>query len=487
VEGDELAVRVVDRRPRVGPGLRVAAGLAALTLAAPLSASDWSRFRGPNGTGVSPDRGLPSAMDPQKDATWSVAAPPGHSSPIVVGGRVFLTGHEGDERLTLCYDAATGKEIWRRGVPRARAETFHPLNGPTTPTPATDGESLFVFFPELGLLSYDRDGKERWRTPLGPFRSVQGLAASPICVDGHVVLLVDTPEEAYLSAFDAGTGERVWRVERPTGVLGSYATPTLWTREGAPTQIVVAGAKELTGYAAASGARLWWATGLTVMPTGPPFVAGDSVYTVEPAETGWPPFGEPLARFDPDQDGRIAIEDAGEDPIWARSLIGIDRNTGNGDGVVTREEYTQASSGDLGGGLARTRLGGEGDVTASQVVWRHTKSMPSLSGALLFEGILYVVRNAIVSTFDPEDGRLLRRERVRGAVGEYYASPVAGDGKVYLASLDGKVTVLRAGQDWEILSTADLGEPVVATPAIADGRVYVRSEKALHCFDGETP
>jgi len=119
-------------------------------------------------------------------------------------------------------------------VTRARGETFHRLNGPATPTPATDGHDIFVFFAELGILSYDPEGKERWRAPLGPFASVQGLAASPVFVDGRVVLLVDTPEEAYLCAFDADTGQQVWRTQRPTGVLGSYATPTLWVPEAAP-------------------------------------------------------------------------------------------------------------------------------------------------------------------------------------------------------------------------------------------------------------
>jgi outer membrane protein assembly factor BamB len=448
----------------------------------PLPGSDWPRFRGPNGGGVSPDRGLPSQIDPEGSAVWSVSTPKGSSSPIVIDGRVYLTAHEGEERITLCHDTATGALAWRRSIVRSRAENFHPRNGPTTPTPATDGRRVFVFFPEFGLLSYDRDGQEVWRVPLGPFVSIQGLAASPVYVSGKVVLLVDTPEEAYLSAYDADTGEPVWRTERPTGVLGSYATPTLWAPEGGPTRIVVAGARELTGYDAETGRRHWWVGGLTVFPTAPPFVAGNAVYTVEPVEAGWPPFGEVLSLFDHDKDGQVALKDAADDVTWARSLIGIDRNIGDGDGIVTRQEYAQAASGVIGGGLARTRVDGEGDVSATHVVWRQTRGMPSLTGALLYQDVLYVVRNAIVSTFDPETGQRLRRERIRRAVGEYYASPVAGDGKIYLVSLDGKVTVLRAGTDWEVLSTADLGEQVIATPAIANGRVYVRTEGTLYCF-----
>ncbi len=108
--------------------------------------------------------------------------------------------------------------------------------------------------------------------------------------------------------------------------------------------------------------------------------------------------------------------------------------------------------------------------------------MPKLGGALLYQGVLDVVDNAILMTFDPETGEMLRRERIRDALGDYYASPVAGDGKICLVSLEGKVTVLRAGRDWDVLSVDDPGEQVIATPAIADSRVFVRTDKTLYCF-----
>jgi outer membrane protein assembly factor BamB len=246
--------------------------------------------------------------------------------------------------------------------------------------------------------------------------------------------------------------------------------------------IVVAGAVELTGYEVKTGTRQWWVNNLTVFPTAPPFVVGDSVYTVEPAEQGWPPFGQILTLFDKDEDGKINIADAEEDNIWARSLIGIDKNVGNGDNIVTREEYAKASSDVIGGGLSRIRVNGKGDVSEHNIVWRNVKGMPQLAGALLYQRVLYVVRDAIIMTFDPETGEMLRRERIRNALGEYYASPVAGDGKIYMVSLEGKVTVLRAGKDWQILSMGDLGEQVIATPAIADGHVFIRTDRTLYCF-----
>jgi outer membrane protein assembly factor BamB len=283
-----------------------------VTFATLLSVSDWPRFRGPDGAGVSADRGLPAEIDREKNVVWSARTPKGNSSPIIVGG----------------------------------------------------------------LIKYDRDGKELWRTLLGPFSSVQGLAASPLYVEGKVILLVDTPEEAYLAAFDAETGKQAWKAERPTGVLGSYATPTLFTRDGEPAQVIVAGAMELTGYRAKTGERLWWARGVTAFPTAPPFVAGDSVYTVEPVEAGWPPFNYPLKLFDKNSDGRIEIAEAASDPMWAGSLKGIDKNVGNGDNVVTEDEYSKAATGGNSGGLIRTRVGGKGDVSDSHILWRNTKGAP---------------------------------------------------------------------------------------------------------------
>jgi outer membrane protein assembly factor BamB len=254
--------------------------------AAAFGASDWPRFRGPNGSGVSSDRGLPTEFGRDRNVVWKVKTPLGHSSPIVSKGRVWITGHEGDQRIVLCFDAVSGALLWRRSVTKARTEVPNPENGFTTPTPVTGGDSVFVYFPDFGLLAYDLAGKERWRAPLGPFGGVQGMAVSPIYAQGNVVLLIDTPEEAFLAAFDAATGKQAWKVDRPIGFLGSYSTPVLYEPPGGPAQIVVAGAAELTGYQASTGERLWWARGVTNAPAAPPLIAGDSIYTLEPTGNG---------------------------------------------------------------------------------------------------------------------------------------------------------------------------------------------------------
>jgi outer membrane protein assembly factor BamB len=451
-------------------------------------ASDWPRFRGPDGAGVSSDRNLPAAIGRESGVAWKVAAPKGNSSPVVAGDRLFLTGHDGEERFIACYRTADGAQLWRRSIPKAHSEPPNPLNGPTTPTPAIGGESVFVFIPEFGLAAFSLDGKERWRAPLGPFGGVQGMASSPIYADGKVMLLIDTPEVAYLAAWDAETGKQAWKTDRPIGFLGSYATPSLYRPAKGATQVVVSGAVELAGYDVAGGKRLWWARGVTTAPATLPLVAGDAVYTMEPAGGAASPFANMLNQYDKNKDGKIQLselegEKVGE-KIAHRLFKSIDKNSGNGDGEVTAAEWDKAfNPSQTSGGLVRTRLGGSGDVSATHIAWRYTKGLPYVISPLVYQGVLYVVRTGgIVSTFDPESGKLLREARLKDALGDYYAQPVAGDGKVYFISKDGKASVIRAGAEWEKIGAGDFDEQVIATPAIASGRLYVRTAANLYCF-----
>jgi outer membrane protein assembly factor BamB len=406
----------------------------------------------------------------------------------VLKDRLWITGHEGDERFLLCYHVVKGDLLWRKGVTKAQSEALNPLNGPTTPTPVTDGKSIFVFFPDFGLLAYDLDGNELWRVPLGPFGHIQGMAVSPIYAEGNVILLIDTPEAAYLAAFDARTGKQAWKVERPIGFLGSYATPSVYRPRGRPAQIIVSGAVELTGYQARTGERLWWARGITYAPAALPLVEGDSVYTVEPTGEAAPPFNQMLSQFDKDKNGKIELTEVEGDAVNLRIMHqlfkSIDKNVGDSNRTVTEKEFTASfNPNPPAGGLVRFRLNGKGDVSKTHIQWRHTKGLPYVTAPLLYENVLYVVRNGgILSTFEPGTGKLLREERLKDALGEYYASPVAGDGKVYFINKDGKATTIKAGAAWEVLSSGDLAEQVIATPAIAEGRIYVRTEGTLYSF-----
>jgi outer membrane protein assembly factor BamB len=449
--------------------------------------ADWPRFRGPNGDGVAPDDKAPAAFGLEQNLAWKTKTPQGNSSPILVNGRMFLSAHEGDERMVLCLDAASGKELWRKSIRKARTETANPLNGPATPTPATDGKNVFVFFPEFGLVSYGWDGAERWRTPLGPFDAVQGVATSPVYAEGNVILFLDQPTESYLVAFDAANGKQRWKVERPSGFLGGYSTPSLYQPKNGPQQLIVAGAVELTGYQAKTGERLWWARGLTLVPAALPLVQGDTIYTVEPRGDAAPPFAQ-VAVYDANKDGKVSFEEvAGEklgDKIWNKILRSIDKFFGDGDGAVNEEEWKKSfTSGDKAGGLNAFAIGGTGDLSEKGSRWNVPKGMPYVTAPLLYRDVLYVVRNGgIWSSYHPATGEKLKEERLKDALGEYYASPVAAGGKLYLVSKEGKLTVVKAGAQWEAEASVDLNEQVIATPAVVNGRLYVRTAQATYCF-----
>jgi outer membrane protein assembly factor BamB len=305
-----------------------------------------------------------------------------------------------------------------------------------------------------------------------------------------VILLIDTPEQAYLAAFDAATGKQSWKVDRPIGFLGSYATPALYEPANGPAQIIVSGAVELTAYQAKTGERLWWAKGVTYGPAALPLVAGDSVYTMEPAPSGAgaPPFKQMLAQFDKDKNGKIELSEVTGtgvgDRIMFRLFQAADKINGNGDGILTEDEWVAAFDPKLPtGGLVRTKLNGKGDVTATHVGWRHTKGLPYVCAPILYRDVLYVIRDGgILTAFQPDTGKVLREERLKDALGEYWAQPVAGDGKIYFVNKEGKVSVIRAGADWEKLSSGDLDEQVIATPAIANSRIYIRTDGTLYCF-----
>jgi outer membrane protein assembly factor BamB len=454
----------------------------AVLLAIPALArtDDWPQFRGPGGSGVSIERALPAEVAPERNLAWKRSTPNGASSPVVVSGRVFLTGLDGEKLAVLCLDAGTGEPLWTRELGRARQEKFHPRHGPATPTPVSDGSSVFFFLPELGLLAYSLDGDELWRAPLGPFTSVQGMASSPVYADGKVILLIDQTVDAFVAAFDAKSGKELWRRPRPTNFLGSYSTPLVYRPAGGPTQVIAAGSMELTAYQLDTGEPLWTNEGW-LAPAASPSLGEGVVFASEPVNQAPPPF-EGMKPLDTDGDGALSHAEADAVSGLVHLVDRVDGDYGDGNGRIEAPEWAKAFAAFNGyGGLRAVRLDGSGEEA-----WRFEKGLPYLSSVLLYDGVIYAVNErGIVTALDAKTGELLKQSRLREALGDYAASPVAGDGKIYFASLEGKISVVKAGKDLETLSVADLGEGIQATPAISGGRLYIRTAKALYCFGGQ--
>jgi outer membrane protein assembly factor BamB len=468
-------------------GLLLLAGGAGL-LAGPKSRpAEWNRFRGPNGAGVAEASGLPVEMGPQKNVVWKAALPPGHSSPILSGGRIFLTALEGEKLWTICLDQATGKILWRTEAPRARTEKIDRRNHAASPSPAVDGDRVFVFFPDFGLLAYDLRGKEKWRLPLGPFNNVYGMGASPVVADDKVVLVVDQSTNSYILAAGKNDGRVRWKVPRPEAKSG-HSTPILYAVEK-QTQLIVPGSFVLSGYAADTGKRLWWVNGLSFEMKSTPVMNADAVFVNGYGSPDNQPenirpvmdFKDALAKFDRSGDRKFSAAELEMDARATSNLPYVDLD---GDGLLDETDwnYYQAAMASVNGMLA-IRPGGTGDMSKTSIRWQYHRAVPQLPSPLLYNGVLYMVNDGgVVTTFRPATGEVIAQGRLQGAVDSYYASPVAADGKVYMVSLNGKVVVLKTDGSLAPVAVSDLDDMVYATPAIADGRIYIRTRSALFAF-----
>jgi outer membrane protein assembly factor BamB len=458
---------------------------------------NWSQFRGPNGSGVAATSGLPVEFGPKKNVVWKTTLPPGHSSPVLTSNRIFVTAHTPEKQnyklLVICLDRQSGKLLWQREVPRSLEGRLQNVNGPASPSPVTDGSNVYVFFQEFGLISFDGSGKERWKLQLGPFNMFYGFGASPILVDDKVILPVDQDNPAsYLIAVNKNNGHLDWRVERPV-VISGYSTPIVYQPKQGPKQIVVPESFQLSAYSVADGKRVWWVRGLACemksiasndgeylyingwgFPTNQP---GQQVKTIS--------FDEALPKYDKNADRQIAkTEVAGTEPMDKMLDAAFEAFDMNRDEKLNASDWEvframMASE----NGLLAIKMGGEGDQSSTAVRWHYQKPVPQVPSTLLYQNVLYMINDSgILLSFDPVTGKVLKQGRLRGAIDKYFASPVAADDKVFLIGQAGAVSVLKAGGDWEVLAVNELDDEVFATPAIADGRIYIRTRSALYSF-----
>jgi outer membrane protein assembly factor BamB len=388
-----------------------------LLLASPLRADDWSQFRGPGGTGISAETGLPTRWGPDRNVRWKAPLPGrGVSSPVVARGRVFVTACTGvrqDRLHVLCLDAATGKKRWERQFWATGNTLCHPKTCMAAPTPVTDGERVCALFGSGDLVCLDADGNLLWYRALArdypQLTNQVGMAASPVLWRDVLLLAVETPGDSFAAGLDWYTGRNRWKVERPREV--NWVTP-LVVSDHSRAQAVFISSGEVTAYDPRTGRQCWsyTADGLSPTPSVPSAAAGERL-------------------------------------------------------VVT------------GGGVA-LRPGARGGEPA--VAWKSDKLRPAYASPLYYRGQLFAVGNAatLLDCFDMKTGEVRWQHRVRGP---FSASPVAGDGKVYLVNEDGVTTVLRPGPRPRVVATNAIGEGVLATPAISGGALFLRSDRHLYC------
>ena len=443
-------------------------------------------FRSDGGVPTSDQVPLPGDLTDAQTLVWRTDLAPGHSTPCVTADRIFVSVIEKQQLATMALDRKTGGRLWKRVIQVEGIESTHSTGSPASSSPASDGERVYVFFGSYGLLCYDLEGRLIWDKRMGPFEDDFGAASSPVLIGDKVILNEDHDSGSFLIAVNKLSGKTLWETPR-SGHTRSYSTPVVWKSEGRET-VLVAGALQLAAYDAHSGKRIWWINGLARIVNPTPVLGRDRVFVAS-----WSPGGDTNSRismqdwstanrqWDKDGDKILAGEELPEGEVKGRLSI-IDLDLDGGINQFEWEKYARVFE------LARNsilaiRPGGQGDLTGSNTLWRYLRGIPYVTSPVLYRQMVYMVKNGgIVTSLDAESGKLLKQGRVTG-LGNYFASPVAGDGKVYLASERGVITVLKAGSDWEVLSSHDLGERIMASPVIADGRIYVRTEVALYSFE----
>jgi outer membrane protein assembly factor BamB len=456
--------------------------------AGPANSTPVKYFRSDVGIAHSAQGHLPGDFDLPGVQRWRVAMDPGHSTPVLCGGKLILTTYRAVEKqlATVALDAQTGKLVWTQAAPSGRVEQFHQGTGsPAAATPACDGERVYVFFGSYGLLCYDLAGQKLWERPMGPFRDEYGAGSSPVLVDGKIILQEDHDLDSFLMALDARTGKELWKTARSDAVR-SYSTPALWMANG-KNQLLVAGALELAGYDPANGEKLWWVSGLARIVIPVPVPVGDRIYMASWAPGGdagkrvlfdaWP---AALAKWDKNNDGKLSRPEIEDREVLERFYrMDLDQS-----GTLDRSEWERHAAffQRAQNAVLALKPSGRGELSASDVVWKYQRGVPYVSTPVVDRGILWMVKDGgIVTKLEAATGRMLQEERAAG-LGGYYASPVAGDGKVFFASEQGVVSVIANEREWKLISSHNFHEKIYATPVLDGNRIYIRTEKALYCF-----
>lgn len=420
-------------------------------------AQNWPSFRGPNASGVAEGTKPPTTWDVEKaqNVLWKAAIPGlSHASPIVWGNQIFvITAVSSDAKagfvakdrgiglanddakhtwMIYALDKQNGQVLWSNtayeGVPRARR---HVKATQANSTPVTDGRYVVALFGSEGLACYDTKGKLLWKQDLGVLNpglwddkeSSWGHSSSPVIHRDLVIVQADGHKQSFIAAFNLKDGKQAWRVER--NEITSWTTPTIYQGKDR-VELIANGGRFIRGYDPLTGKELWrFSDNDTQVKMQAPQIAGDLIYI-----TGGYPAGRAMYAFRPGATGDISLK--------------------------------------------------PGEEKNAFLAWSSSKGSPYTPTPLVYGDLFYVLAdNGVLSTYVAKTGELVYQQRLPSS---FSASPVAADGKLYLASEDGDVFVVKAGRQYELLSRNVMGQPLMATPALSDGMLIVRAQDSIYAL-----
>lgn len=403
----------------------------AMLLTHPLHGENWTRFRGPNGQGISSEKGLPTNWSADENIAWKTPIPgDGWSSPIVFGNRIFLTTatDDGASCRILCVNRDDGNVAWNTEVHRQKPGPKRRQNSYATPTPVTDGKRVYAVFYDGTVVAVDFTGKLVWKNSDVDFFSLHGLGASPVLVQNQLVMPFDGSsrsenrlgwkipwDKAVVLALDTATGKVRWKGKRGESRVG-HVTPILVEGE---RQLVTAGGDRVQGFDVVTGERVW------------------SIYSQGEGVTPSPVLGNGL--------------------------------------VYTSSGFEEPT-------IRAIRLGGKGDITKSHIAWEQKKGVPVLASPLFVAPHLYTItRDNILHCLEAANGEIVWQKRLQGV---HSASPVLVEGRIYILSEDGVTLVLRPGKRYDEIARNDLEERCLASMAVSQGHFYIRAAQHLYCIGG---
>ena len=479
----------------------------------------WPQFRGPNCSGHAAAEAAPPTTLDASTLLWQTRLPKGHSSPCIWGDNIFVTAHieEKSELQTICIDRDSGKIKWTKSIfPEKIENYYYPLGNAAQTSPATDGERVYVYFGSFGVLCYNNEGELIWehKIEISPY-SYMGVTSSPIIIDSKLIVNHDFKGKCQLLAFDKFTGDTIWGTNM-TGATSakhgnSHTTPIIYQ-----DQIVLHRRREISAYSVEDGRRLWWfpykSKGIST-----PVINENVIYVGTYTDSGEPELRGNLPKyfdfsvlcdhFDSNHDGLIQKDELpdtlyvvdrpefvnfDEAPMIRRTAksgyrtIDKDKN-----GSVDKMEWDRTIKWFTGkyyhdAGLIAINPATTGELTMENIVWRELEKVPECPSPIYCKNNIYMCKNGgILTCLDANSGNIHYRERIKGAAGPYFASPVVSNGNIYFASANGKITVIRASNELEIVAQNDLDEKIYATPAIIGDKIYVRTSEHLYAYGKE--